>query len=89
MFQVNKYKTGGGPEVDSKLDEIDLRAIEVCKGQFDPLPNNFDDDAGFHTTAWFPQEDSEQMVRISLFIYYSLRLVCQIFTIRMRGFWNN
>lgn len=67
---MNKYKTGGGPEVNSKLDEIDLRAISVCQGQFEPIDNDFDDDAGFHKTV--DTQDQYQNVRISIFILLTL-----------------
>lgn len=66
-LQVNKYATGGGPEMDSKLDDIDLRAIDVCKGQFQPMGNTFDDDAGFHGDCESQDNSQEQYVRICLY----------------------
>ena len=51
MLKVERYKTGGGPEQKAELEETLLKAIKTCTGQFQPLSNPFDDDAGYHLPA--------------------------------------
>lgn len=47
MSQIEQYKTGGGPPIDSTLSEVEQRAVTICSGQFQPLSVSVDDDAGY------------------------------------------
>ena len=64
--QLNINKTGGGPEQKSELDDVQLRAIDICTGQYEPLPNPADDDAGFHLSV--AAKEQEIVIRLSMYI---------------------
>lgn len=46
-FQVEIYRTGGGPDAAKKVDELDLKTAQICKGHFEPLSNATDSDTQY------------------------------------------
>jgi len=66
---VNLYKTGGGPPVQTELDDTELRVISSFKEQFIPLVNCFDDDRQYNLAPSLMEE-----VKVRLCIIY--RLCC-------------
>ena len=74
---MNIYKTGGGPQEVTKVSELELNAIRICKGQFEPLNILEDDDAGYHQLLASFDESNQHIVSIdntleSLIRYISL-----------------
>lgn len=67
---MNRFKTGGGPEVPSQLDEVEQRVIEMFSGQFTPLNNIHDDDAEYYSTRATPAASYEQSVCYRLAILF-------------------
>jgi len=47
---VNLYKTGGGPPVQTELDDTELHVISTLKEHFIPLVNCFDDARHYNLT---------------------------------------
>jgi len=57
---VNTFKTGGGPPVDSQLDDAELRAIDIVGDQWTPREYIQDDGSHFCTESGVKSADNQR-----------------------------
>ena len=62
--QVNTYRTGGGPHIETSLDDIELRAISFCPSQYKPLQNDVDSDGTYYISVAEMEQAQEHVVCI-------------------------
>ena len=63
-MQKNLFQTGGGPPVPTNVTELDMLIVNSFSAQFEPLVNDFDDDAQQQHVSVEPVNDTINVCQV-------------------------